>query len=86
MLCFLPYLSMQLKAELCRIFNDDNIPTKLREKYLMWQHHILKYAAASKDKVVNEVMDGMEAALSEEGCNREGKNEVFNHLQRSIIP
>lgn len=62
---------IHLKAELCRIFNDDNIPTKLREKYLMWQQHILKYAAASKDKVVNEVMDGMEAALSEEGCNRE---------------
>lgn len=52
----------------------------------MWQQHILKYAAASKDKVVNEVMDGMEAALSEDGCNREGKNEVFNRLQRSIIP
>lgn len=30
-----------------------------------------KYAATSKEKVVNEVMDRMEAALSEEGCNRE---------------
>lgn len=52
----------------------------------MWQQHIIKCAAVSKDKVVIEVMDGMEAGHNEEGCNREGKNEVFNHFQRIITP
>lgn len=80
MLCFLFYFLMQLKVELCRIFNDDNILIKLWEKYFVWQQYILKYVVVSKDKVVNEVMDGMEVVFSEEGCNREGKNEVFNYL------
>lgn len=62
---------------MCRIFGDIEIPTKVREKYQMWQQHILKYGAASKDKAILEIMEGMEAALGEEGCDSEGKYEIF---------
>lgn len=51
----------------------------------MWQQHILKYGAASKDKAILEIMEGMEAALGEEGCDSEGKYEVFYQLRRSSI-
>ena len=51
----------------------------------MWQQHILKYAEASKDKVILEIMEGMEAALAVEGCDSEGKYEVFHQLLRSIL-
>lgn len=60
-----------LKAELCRIFDDDDIPTKVREKYQMWQQRILKYAAGSKDKVIRNIMGEMEAALGDKECDRE---------------
>lgn len=49
----------------------------------MWQQHILRYGTASKDKAILEIMEGMKAALGEEGCDSEGKYEVFSQLQRS---
>ena len=43
----------------------------------MWRQHIVKYGAASKDKAILEIMEVMEAALGEEGCDSEGKYEIF---------
>lgn len=51
----------------------------------MWQQHILKYGATSKDKAILKIMEGMEAALGEEGCDSEGKYEVFYQLWRSSM-
>lgn len=73
---------IHLKAELCRIFGDNEIPTKVREKYQMWQQCILKYAAASKDKVILQIMEGMEAALGEEGCD---SKEVKNRASLMLV-
>ena len=49
----------------------------------MWQKHILKYGTASKDKAILEIMEGMKVALGEEGCDSDGKYEVFFQLQRN---
>lgn len=51
----------------------------------MWQQRILKYAAASKDKAIVGIMEEMEAALGEDGCDSEGKYEVFHQLRRITI-
>ena len=75
----------KLKAELCRIFDDNDMPTKVREKYQMWQQRILKYAAGSKDKVILNIMGEMEAALGDKECDREGKYNFFHQLLQDNI-
>lgn len=57
----------------------------MRAKFQMWQQRILKYAAASKDKAIVGIMEEMGAALGEDGCDSEGKYEVFHQLRRITI-
>ena len=62
---------MQLKGELCRIFEDDDIPKNIRSKFQKtWGPKILKYAEQKKGW--SSYLDEMKAALTEEDNNPTG--------------
>lgn len=59
---------VHLKGELCRIFEDDDIPQNIRSKYQKtWGPKIIKYAEMKRE--LNSYLDAMKAALAEDGVN-----------------
>ena len=63
---------LQLKGELCRIFEDGDIPQNIRSKYQKtWGPKIIKYAEMKRE--LNSYLDAMKVALAEDGVNHTGK-------------